>query len=77
MNNQANETADRFWNLLLSLAFSFVVIRTAQWILALFDYHIAFPFDRLLFAVLTVYFWAPWKKTETTNENHFEEDIEP
>ena len=77
MDNRANETADRFWSLMLALAFSFVAIKTAQWILAIFDYHIAFPFDRLLFAILTVWIWAPWQKTEAPNDDHLKEEIEP
>lgn len=60
----------RFIDFVFSLFFAFVVVMGLQWILSWGNHTIPGPWDRILFLVLTVWMWNPFKKEPPHNSGN-------
>lgn len=60
--NLLTEVRYRAAELLWSLFAAIILLSLTQWILGMCDWHIAYPWNRAAFVVVTILIWSPWRK---------------
>jgi hypothetical protein len=62
-----DNSTSQFVNFLFSLFASFALVKGLQWVtIEMWDWHAAPIESRILLVVLTILFWAPWRKRNGT-----------
>ena len=59
--NLLTEIRYRAIELLWALFATIILLQLTQWILGMFDWHIAYPWNRIAFVIMTILLWSPWR----------------